>query len=1248
MRHSTRSILLGSVVFLLLCLLAIESTSFLFYMSSLSSLDDALGMKGIPLAEASKLVRGIPFRTEVPPESGIGEKILKVQYQWPSLAAKYRINIFVNEQNVALRAGSDDLSYESPEISREKVERILSRTGIEPEKSDPKQKQRLGLAEPVDQRVMLAAQDFSHINTLNKLRLGSLARELVRQGVLIAARDEMGLRTCDELLGELKLVKQGQKSYPLEVDIAADEGGLFSGSVNIVVKLSRSNPSGEGFTWTSVKMPFPLAPGLDDVAEQMEILSRGNLIEGLKAVGFSPAPPVKRESEPADAPGEFINHMDFVAQYAVVRKLHSERRLRGETPENLKGLVRAYANLGNLIEYHWGPMSKVFKARAILYANRLLAKYGKTAESLALRSYAWTLAGNFKLAMEDAQAARKIENGPVPDWIKLIEAFCNYSPDEFDHPEGTDPDEMTTYLKMRLLAPNYDIDKCIASITDMLYVNPACSRAIEKMFQTRRLGTARTASEGGANVNWHAIHSRLCEVPGLPEAALEISREHRIKNSNEISSQDEEQSGRVKLLRILRQSGAEDASGNDFSWNVLAEALGDLTFVQSVRVLEVETDWLGLPREEVSHEVDKLISLLDGHRLWGYLVTFKQDRAELIKPMNDLIDNNNPVLFEMPCLPLATPVTWAKQENYVHLMNQLDNHWDQIYDDLIRNVLGREEFMINEAWDLLLEVAPNQPVVIARRLQKIEILDETTGLELEKQYQESPYLQMELGKIYRKQWNLQGAMRCFRKSVDLQPTLDGYYELAHEYNRRGKLQECQELLEEALSLESYGLEKAQTHDKLANLLMRQGKWVAAREHAEGAAESYSGWGLVVAARCAEGMKEWKEAESYRRACSERYENSSGDGWYMWCVRTGRGDLRLAKVAADRYWRNLPRPQFTHVRWHESAMRILDGNLQGAIDILTEPIDQRYQNTYQWVIAALLADKLGDPLQRDRIMIPMLGMCKHQDASAKLVNLFVLAMRNKDKLQWNEHAFAELVDAQSEDDVPYFYFCAGLFLGMRGEQELSRKHLLCAATNFNVDNPNCLYATLALREIKIPIGETRLNVHPDERTKGIRLMNLGYVARREKRFEDSRKLLNESMELIPLFTAALLERAKLSLDEGKPAEAIRDYEEILEYNPESQSAHLYLSQVLSLCDLTEVRNGEKALKHLNAAKRLRPEPHHWYTWLSGAICAERGEFERAIKLISDAIKDEPKDRDYPKMLENYRAGKPYYLPADKLP
>lgn len=272
-------------------------------------------------------------------------------------------------------------------------------------------------------------------------------------------------------------------------------------------------------------------------------------------------------------------------------------------------------------------------------------------------------------------------------------------------------------------------------------------------------------------------------------------------------------------------------------------------------------------------------------------------------------------------------------------------------------------------------------------------------------------------------------------------------------------------------------------------------------------------------------------------------------------------------------------------------------------------------------------------------------------SARLASLFILSLKNPEKVEWNEHSFLELVDSQGTyADVPYLYFCAGMFLGLHGEEELSHRYLQCAATNSYVDDACscCLLANLALREKKIPVGETRLKVHPDDRAEGIHLMHKAVLARRERRFADAHRHLAKSMELIPNFTAGLLERARLKLVEGKPEEAIKDYEEILKINPESQYAHLYLAQVLAICDQEQVRNGKLALEHMKAVSKLRPGSYLWCIWLLAASYAESGEFDKAIEEIELAARLDPKDKDYPKMLELYRQKKCYYLPPDKLP
>ena len=45
----------------------------------------------------------------------------------------------------------------------------------------------------------------------------------------------------------------------------------------------------------------------------------------------------------------------------------------------------------------------------------------------------------------------------------------------------------------------------------------------------------------------------------------------------------------------------------------------------------------------------------------------------------------------------------------------------------------------------------------------------------------------------------------------------------------------------------------------------------------------------------EGLKEWETAERYARTTSERYPRNMWAGWFMFCERTGHGDLAAARA-----------------------------------------------------------------------------------------------------------------------------------------------------------------------------------------------------------------------------------------------------------------------------------------------------------------------------------------------------------------
>jgi GYF domain 2 len=193
---------------------------------------------------------------------------------------------------------------------------------------------------------------------------GLLGRELWRQAVLMAARDEFGLSTRDELLGEVP-----PEGMPAKNRLRATS--FFRSGVVLRVA-AECGPREARVPICKVELPlkqeFQLIHGVGGSNRWAMI----DVVKGLKAAGFTGKPNAWAVDLPVpSAIEEQLEQMTFTSQYQAIRMLHTLMHEKGESPMVLGALVRGYANLGLLTEFHWAPAHKVFKARSLLYAARL-------------------------------------------------------------------------------------------------------------------------------------------------------------------------------------------------------------------------------------------------------------------------------------------------------------------------------------------------------------------------------------------------------------------------------------------------------------------------------------------------------------------------------------------------------------------------------------------------------------------------------------------------------------------------------------------------------------------------------------------------------------------------------------------------------------------------------------------------------------------------------------------------------------
>ena len=404
-RSPIERMLVWGAILILLVIVLIEWTSQRNYAATLSAIEKAIqehhppkAPQGLKSAQIDPYVHGFAFRGEVQMS-----KTRQLTFRWPSVFKFYKLGVSVDANDKVLIVEN---------LGPEAVGELPKFDPVVVVKQLPLPK--TGLPKGADQVVALKTHDFT--KAMGGAGDTSLPREIIRQGFLIAAREELGLSTLDASLGELLNESDDPHSFPFEVHMMLLPS--TGNDTTFRIELSRANREGPSFKLELRALSIPSKDWIESLVEKVVELYRNDFVTALREAGFK-----KADSKPAQAKakaGFEMATLDFAAQYALLRRLHAQSRTNGESVEALGSLSCAYANLGNLIDFHWSPASKAFKARSMLYAQRLLVKQGKSPLTLAHRAYSRALTGRHLAAFDDLQAARSGEGEAQPHLIGSI------------------------------------------------------------------------------------------------------------------------------------------------------------------------------------------------------------------------------------------------------------------------------------------------------------------------------------------------------------------------------------------------------------------------------------------------------------------------------------------------------------------------------------------------------------------------------------------------------------------------------------------------------------------------------------------------------------------------------------------------------------------------------------------------------------------------------------------------------------
>lgn len=803
---------------------------------------------------------------------------------------------------------------------------------------------------------------------------GMLAHQIIRQALLITSRDELGLLARDAWLGDA-MPREGDNP-PLNVVACAKEEQ--SSGVRMVEGFAPRHD--EGLTEREIaQQPIDMRGDYLKLCVDMESLSRNGFVDVLKKVGFQGKPNRQvREAIPSPGTEKRLGEMTFTSQFEAIRRLHGQIRAEGESDALLGALVRGYANLGVLTETQWHPAHKVFKARAMLYAQRMVARNDASAWAKYHRAYALALTGLHQQAMDDLDAAEKITAETRPPWAELIRAYCRYDIKPLDPTAVEKPWAELTRLLRYLVVEQGNVHgyntRVVETALESLEAMPECYRIHDALVEDPPVGIGHSATMMNLKTMGERVYSRLGDMLDLPEAIRNLIRPANAGLAArlfgaETLGMDEEFALRGDLMAAMlgvRRVGKEpnvapplaETDMGEPSWATLGLLIREETFLQVV-------GRAGFERYLWSVSADEFLAmaapLFADHPYRAYIETHAYrdgDRSKAVERLARL----EPEGLDFNGLDMCYCVDEASNKLCVKWIKQGHAMLDNVASDLTAKIRWETKISPVPKSKLLLSISPFSPYARARLVEHDWGAYLIRAATWEEESAGHPVVLRALAKKYAEDKHYDDTIRCYNKAIAISPDKATYEALAAVYREQGNEPMWLATLEEHLKTPDYGLAHARIRSNIAQHFISKRQWAKALPYALGAAECGSDWGLYSAADCHEGMRNWQLAEGVLREIAERYD-SSRLAWYFFCRRTGQGDLAAARALAREYLTN-PDTDRRQLEWFSVGdFYLLEGDGETALKHF-ERCYQKTNDPYEGFRIALVADQLKETQRRD--------------------------------------------------------------------------------------------------------------------------------------------------------------------------------------------------------------------------------------------------------------------------------------------
>lgn len=896
-------------------------------------------------------------------------------------------------------------------------------------------------------QLVLASGAGSQIDIDQKRSQGILARELFRQAFIIAAAETNNVAAYDLNLGQ-----RGPEGCPqVDLKLLANPGLVFQLSV------VQGTPGMQGKT---EHLRPHAADSFSNRVEEAEQFSRGLFGVMLEKVARRGSPTFyrnPRELLPQVPP--LLADMNFVSQWHAAALLHEDIEKRGYTVHNLAALSRAYSNLGILTDRHFHPTNKVFRARALLYAQRMVRDGRAKGLAHETRAYAYMLLGMPLLALEDLLAIEGLKEEERQGMVGLAPLMKSYL--DFDY-LALEPDRHPDSLRqlatlLSYLAREYSYDDNAKAIAAMKVMEsmPQCYRVVAEISENRELGTARQATGVSPLLTGATLYSRIAKLPSLPPAIKKLADEGLVLTTGggPLGSHDvrAELVLRGKLIGALQAADGAVGEQQRLTFPTLAFLLSDHSFMEVVRLAEVLTHKLSVPLDpgfEVFEPIYKPHPY--GYVVDSYRGSLESRQVAIGKAKQESCANLD--MNARALLPVIDGAQAAMVGQWSQTRDKLARQTDMTGADLSRlfsrlpQAPGARPDQLAEAF---YETWPNSTLA---RQAMINHNWRAVKLDLDvwiNRTAQEPLLTPALAQRLIAEREFEKAAQMLEQSVKLAGSFEAYFQLATCYQRMDKKLDAIEAFKGALQLPDRGLSRAKFNEYIAREYLKLDRAQDALPYAEAAADSYSEWGLRVAGETHEILRSWADAEKYFKAASLRYGTTD---WYRFTHGTPFGDYEgarefMRKAALDD--RNGRLGVTTRVH-----LLLLSDKPEVAADYLRRQVQQNPRATTLRLLLASACDQKGDAKAHEAALRELLADDAAQKSNLnhpawdichiKLAEAILADGEKGSRGELDPEAIdAASERAESDDGRIDLYYLAGRYCELREKKDLAKAFYLKA-------------------------------------------------------------------------------------------------------------------------------------------------------------------------------------------------------------